>query len=247
MSDDSTMMAAVFQGALEEFGDTSGKRIVDVGCGAGRLVEALMKRGLDAYGCDVASYLAEDLEVPADRFATLTFDPYVLPYEDNSVDAVVSTSVLEHVQNPEELMREIKRVLKPGGLSMHAMPAKWYLPSEPHIFVPLVSWLWPHVPGWWLALWAKLGIRNEFQKGLSAAEVAELNRKFVKTGISYLSTSTWSRISMDVFGNVRWPMRFYLSRAHGGVAKVWRLSPAKGLVELLSRELRMAFMVQKKV
>ncbi|MDP8993365.1 MAG: class I SAM-dependent methyltransferase [Pseudomonadota bacterium] len=240
-------LAAVFKAALPPLEGTNSHRVLDFGCGAGRLVHEMHLLGIEAYGCDIQSYLADDLAVPPDRFAHLSFDPYQLPYPDNFFDAVVSSSVLEHAQNYEEVLHEIKRVLKPGGLSMHVFPAKWYLPTEPHMFVPLVSWLWPHVPRWWLALWARLGIRNEFQQGLSAADVVEKNVKYSREGISYLSTRAWTRVSMRVFGNVSWPMDIYLAGVGGGVAKIWRKLPFKRLIGLLSREMRMAFMVHRKM
>ena len=240
------MMAEFFKAALPPLDGPGTYKVLDFGCGAGRTVEELHRLGIEAYGCDIRSYLADDLTVPRERFAFLSFDPYRLPYPDDFFDAVVSSSVLEHAQNYEELLYEIKRVLKPGGLSMHVLPGKWYLPSEPHMFVPLVNWFWPHVPRWWLALWARLGIRNEFQRGLAAPDVTEKNVEYTRDGIIYNSTRTWNEVSMRVFGNVSWPMDFFLSRVDGGVAKLWRKLPFKRFVGLLSRELRMGFMVHRK-
>tara|TARA_B100001964_G_C14011825_1_gene499699 strand:- start:254 stop:778 length:525 start_codon:yes stop_codon:yes gene_type:complete len=45
-----------------------------------------------------------------------------LPYEDNSFDYVFSKSVLEHFYYPEELVQEIFRILKPGGLVITMVP-----------------------------------------------------------------------------------------------------------------------------
>nr|WP_279184936.1 class I SAM-dependent methyltransferase [Acetobacter syzygii] len=46
----------------------------------------------------------------------MTYDGVNLPYQDNTFDIVYSRQVFEHVRHPELLMREIRRVLKPGGL-----------------------------------------------------------------------------------------------------------------------------------
>jgi SAM-dependent methyltransferase len=238
-------LAAMFLGIASSLGNEP-RKILDFGCGSGRLVEAFEKEGLTAYGCDVASYLADDLTVPKDRFAKLGFDPYRLPYPDASFDAVVSTSVLEHAQNTEEAFREIHRVLKAGGLSVHVLPGKWYLPTEPHIYVPLVSWMWPRVPYWWLWLWAALGIRNEFQQSLSTSETTERNAVYCRRGLNYIRARDYDRISLKVFGNVQWPMDEFLRRSDGGVAALWRKVPAKPLIAWLSRTFRMALLMQQK-
>jgi len=42
-----------------------------------------------------------------------------LPFEDNSIDLVIITNALDHTSNPEKVLNEIKRVLKPGGFFAH--------------------------------------------------------------------------------------------------------------------------------
>lgn len=103
-----------------------------VGTGRGDLLHSLAALGYDAHGCDVKPYWKERITTSADKFAVISLVPYRLPYEDETFDVVISTSVLEHAQNKEELFVEIRRVLKTGGFAMHLFPAKWYLPSEPH-------------------------------------------------------------------------------------------------------------------
>lgn len=92
--------------------------VLDFGCGEGQLVHALVRRGFDAYGCDIAG-----VPVGQGRLRQVG-SPYRLPFGDDSIDVVVSTSVLEHALNKEECFREIHRVLRPGGLAMHLYPGK---------------------------------------------------------------------------------------------------------------------------
>lgn len=76
---------------------------------------------------------------------------------------------------------EIRRVLKPDGLTLHGFPGRYRF-IEPHVFVPaatLVRWKA------WLSLWAHAGIRNRFQLSLSAPRVAEENYKYLKNRTSY--------------------------------------------------------------
>lgn len=50
--------------------------------------------------------------------------PYMLPFDDNSIDLVLSGQVLEHVDNPFKFVEECKRVLKPGCYMIHIAPSE---------------------------------------------------------------------------------------------------------------------------
>jgi len=60
----------------------------------------------------------------------------VIPYEDESFDVVFSDNVMEHVENPKKVFREISRVLKPGGKLIFKTPNKWH-------YVPFVARVTP--------------------------------------------------------------------------------------------------------
>lgn len=217
-------------------------RVLDFGCGRGGLVDGLVARGVDAFGCDVDPYW----EGPRPRLRPITRSPYSIPYEENVFDVVISTSVLEHAQNTEELFNEIKRVLRPGGYAIHLYPGKWYLPSEPHIYVPLANILWPNIPRWWLACWALLGVRNEFQTDMDWRRVVALNDGYCTTGLCYIPKQQYRQHSLKVFGNCEWPMHYFLSRANGGVAKLYRALPGKSLWAWLASHTRMSLLIHRK-
>jgi len=239
-----TSTVSLFHDAIRDIAglDPSNATVLDFGCGRGALVDGLCKSGINAYGCDVDPYW----EGEDPRLRPIQRSPYRIPFDDASIDVVISTSVLEHAQNSRELFYEIKRVLKPGGYSMHMYPGKWYLPTEPHIYVPLVNWLWPRQPRWWLALWALLGVRNEFQQDKDWRTVTELNEQFCAKGINYQPQSFYRNISMEVFGNCEWPMRYFLAKADGGFAALHRRLPMKGLTAWVGQHTRMALLVQRK-
>lgn len=187
-------------------------RVLDFGCGSGELVRGFISLGYDAYGCDIGADWPQDYGewkrgLPAtswarefrDRLSPIQSSPYRLPYDDVTFDAVVSVSVLEHVQNKKEAFAEIARVLKPDGIGAHIFPSKWNI-RECHLFVPLVSILWPNVPGWWLDLWAFLGIRNQFQTNLGWREVALLNKAYCREGIHYWSKRQFRKAFDESFG-----------------------------------------------
>lgn len=220
---------------------SEGLRVLDFGCGDGALVEQFRDMGWRAAGCDFAVKVRDS---SADLRAIET-DPYRLPFPDGSFDIVVSMSVFEHAQNKEECFVEIARVLRPGGYALHLFPAKWHLPTETHIHVPFASWLWPRCPRWWLGLWALAGVRNKFQRGKPWREVMELNIRYCRDGLSYWRTGQYNAASARVFAETLWPMRFYVAHAPGGVARLGRRLHAPGIVGLVGREVREAFLVQR--
>lgn len=219
-------------------------RLLDFGCGEGWLIKELRNFGYDVYGTD--TWLTYNEAPNASNLKKINLVPYKLPFENNYFDIIISTSVLEHAMNTDECFKEMYRILKPGGYAMHIFPGKWYVPKEPHIYVPLVNWLWPYCPKWWLALWALFGVRNEFQKGKNWKEVYEINAKYVKNHLCYRSSNYYKKLSIDIFGNCSWPMVFYINNAVGGFSNFFKKLPFKSLSGLLSREFRMGFLVVKK-
>jgi ubiquinone/menaquinone biosynthesis C-methylase UbiE len=109
--------------------------------------------------------------------------PYRIPFDDNSFDMVFSVTVFEHVRDYDSALAEIRRVLRPSGLSVHLFPAPWK-PIETHAFVPFASRVQSY---WWLYLWALAGIRNEFQRGYSASRTASENQRFLRDETNYLT------------------------------------------------------------
>lgn len=244
-SGDVASAAAFFDRAIRDLAGArhaAGVRVLDFGCGSGSLVEHLLATGYDAQGCDI---VLPPLSAGS-RLKQIELTPYRIPFADATFDIVVSTTVLEHARNPLDYTRELHRVLKPGGCAMHLFPAKWYLPSEPHIRVPLANFLYPFCPRWWFVLWALAGVRNKFQGDLSWRETAEANINYYGSSVIYLSTGEHSAISRRVFGNCEWPMEYYVTHASGRFARLCRRLPFRRFWGFVSREFRMAFMIQRK-
>jgi len=162
-------------------------RILDLGCGAGRLVHAGRERGYQFYGAGVNMHDAHNRADPAlvqqGILRPIEMEPYHIPFEDGFFDACISDQVFEHVMDYPTTLRELHRVLKPGAAFLHLFPG-CYRPIEPHVWVPLACTFRPR---WWLKLWALTGIRNEFQKKLSASEASAANFKYLTSHTNYLS------------------------------------------------------------
>lgn len=94
---------------------TDGMRVLDVCCGPGILAAGALQRGADAVGIDFSSEavaLANRL-VPTGSFQQA--DAQALPFPDASFDAVLCGYGLMHVPDPEVVLQEMRRVLRPGG------------------------------------------------------------------------------------------------------------------------------------
>jgi 2-polyprenyl-3-methyl-5-hydroxy-6-metoxy-1,4-benzoquinol methylase len=102
-------------------------RVLDVGCSPGHLSMALVKAGFDVQGLDLnpiwlekyAPGWAERLRI---THTNLEQDP--LPFPGDSFDLVIFTEVLEHIAitDPTVILREIRRVLRPGGRMLLSTP-----------------------------------------------------------------------------------------------------------------------------
>lgn len=95
-------------------------RVLDVGCAQGRAVIALAQRGYEAYGIEPWEY-ARNVAMELARRVNTEVSIYEgraesIPFDEGFFDVVLAMSVMEHVQDLDLSLREIYRVLRPGGL-----------------------------------------------------------------------------------------------------------------------------------
>lgn len=97
----------------------SGLSLLDVGCGPGTITVEFAERlapgrviGMDAS----AEVIAKASEFVAQNLGFEVGDAYALPYPDDSFDIVHAHQVLQHVSRPVDVLRELRRVVKPGGV-----------------------------------------------------------------------------------------------------------------------------------
>jgi 2-polyprenyl-6-hydroxyphenyl methylase/3-demethylubiquinone-9 3-methyltransferase len=95
-----------------------GSKVLDVGCGAGLLANALAKMGHQVTGIDLSetSLTVAKAHDETKSANYLTANAYSLPFQNNEFDAVCAMDVLEHVEEPHLLIGEAARVLKPKGV-----------------------------------------------------------------------------------------------------------------------------------
>jgi SAM-dependent methyltransferase len=97
-----------------------GKRVLDLGCRSGALTRHFLD-GNEVVGLDVdRAALAKAESLGIQPVQANVEEP--LPFEDASFDAVVAGELLEHLQFPDALVTEIRRVLRSGGVIVGSVP-----------------------------------------------------------------------------------------------------------------------------
>jgi SAM-dependent methyltransferase len=135
---------------FDELGLRAGDRVLDVGAGFGRHVYECARRGATVVALD---YAADEVvqtrdtlaamvvagEITADKLTgVLRGDARRLPFPDAMFDVVITSEVLEHIQDDVAAVAEMVRVLKPGGRFAATVPAwlpetiNWKLSDEYH-------------------------------------------------------------------------------------------------------------------
>ena len=93
---------------------------LDVGSGTGELLRLVRAHyPFRSFGCDYTDKL---LSVPGPRIDTVDLNRQPLPYTDNRFALVTCIETIEHLENYREVIREIYRVLQPGGVAVFSTP-----------------------------------------------------------------------------------------------------------------------------
>ena len=135
----------------DRLGLRSGEKILDLGCGFGRHAFEAARRGADVIALDAgrdevdrvaamfeAMLEAGEIELGSLHTAAVQGDALHLPFPDATFDRVICSEVLEHIPDDVAAMRELVRVLRPGGTMAITVPRfgpeliNWALSDEYH-------------------------------------------------------------------------------------------------------------------
>ena len=97
-----------------------GDKFLELGCGRGDFLNEFTMFGLDTYAVDNNDYFKKNLKTS--NFFNLDITKSKLPFEDNSFDVVYSKSFIEHFYFPENIFKEVLRILKPNGKFVNLTP-----------------------------------------------------------------------------------------------------------------------------
>lgn len=122
-------------------------RVLDIGTGSGVVARKLAEIGFQVAACDVELQPAWCDELKVDYVQCDVNKP--LPYADESFDYVCCLEVIEHIENPFALCREIRRILYPGGSAFISTPNILRIRSRvqflldgcfPYFDFPVIEW-----------------------------------------------------------------------------------------------------------
>jgi len=104
----------------------AGKTVLDIACGEGYGSNLLSKTAQSVSGVDIAVTVIEHAtkKYKSSNLSFSTGSVERIPFADQHFDCVVSFETLEHTDQHEQMLAEVKRVLKPGGLLLISTPDK---------------------------------------------------------------------------------------------------------------------------
>lgn len=118
------------------------KKVLDFGCGTGYGSQILSRNSESVVGIDISS---DAIQYARDNYSgtTLNFeilDQAILPFSDSAFDLITSFQVIEHIEDADSYLSEMKRVLKPGGKLLLSTPDK-----KTRLFLLQRPWNYYHI------------------------------------------------------------------------------------------------------
>ncbi len=100
--------------------------ILDVGCGSSWAAKYFIPKGKRVISFDLSMTNPKraKTETPGEHHYGLTGDAFNLPIKTNSVDCIIASEIIEHVIKPDKFVKELFKVLKPGGKLIITTPYK---------------------------------------------------------------------------------------------------------------------------
>lgn len=131
---------------LSKFTPIVNQKFLDLGCGSGGTSLALAERGAKINAIDHHPGRIQKLsDLAAETglaISATTMDAHALEFSGANFDGVILQDVIEHLPDPEVVLQEIARVLKPGGLIYLSTPNRWSplnFISDPHWNLPAIA------------------------------------------------------------------------------------------------------------
>lgn len=139
---------------FDRLGLVPGERLLDLGCGGGRHAFEAMRRGARVTALDysaselkdvggVAAAMIDSGEIKVESWAgVVNGDALDIPFPDGSFDRIICSEVLEHIWDDDRAIRQLVRVLRPGGRLAVTVPTRW-----PERVSWALNWRYHDTPG----------------------------------------------------------------------------------------------------
>ena len=138
-----------------------GRKVLEVGCAIGSFSKLLSERGFDVVATDISEFIIEKAsKLQKDvKFKILDIEKDVKVNE--KYDYIFAFEVLEHLNNPQKALFNMKKLLKEGGVLVFSTP----LPTKQTLADPMHINVHPH--NFWLSLGKKLKFKKLYLKDAS--------------------------------------------------------------------------------
>lgn len=163
---------------IEEIDPQKGEKIIDLGCGTGYYLYLLnslpVKLNLTGFDYDDKALAEAKLLFPKKSINFVQGDMHKMTFKNSSFDKAISSEVLEHLNDDAKALREIYRILKPGGTIVISVPSIHY----PFFWDPI---------NWVLQRLFNTHIKTGFFSGIWSGHIrlyplSEIKDKFEKAG-----------------------------------------------------------------
>jgi SAM-dependent methyltransferase len=157
---------------FDRLGLARGQRLLDLGCGGGRHAFEAMRRGARVVALDYSAAELKDVaavsggmidagEITWDQWSgVVNGDALDIPFPDGTFDRIITSEVLEHIWDDERAIRELVRVLRPGGRLAVTVPTRW-----PERVNWALDWHYHDTPGGHVRIYRQ----HELERKLEAA------------------------------------------------------------------------------
>lgn len=159
-SHDGRFVRCMYQEILNRMEHIQASRILDLGCGNGNVIALLREqRPASYYGLDISqSMIREAKKRLGDQVTLDVGDAEELPYENQSFDLIICNASFHHYPNPQKALKEMKRVLQPGGIILLGDPT---LPGR--FFTSALNWFMKYSDSGDAKIWSKKEIIKLFE------------------------------------------------------------------------------------
>ncbi len=191
-------------------GSLKGKKIFDLGSGRGKFLFACAEAGYDVVGLELNPEKIKATQAVAREkgvsVSVVQGKAERIPFEGNAFDFINASELIEHVEDPAQALREMHRVLRPGGTAYVSAHNQFGL-YDTHFHVPFLSW----IPRAWAEgyLWL-LGKQKRYEGVVDRQRIGEMHY-FTFHGFAWLARSAGFHVSDD--------RELKIERRYGGL---WR-------------------------